>query len=76
MPKIFFYMKCPIFLGTHLKKTGALLTHPFNEIDVLEQHFSIEASVIIPVWNRILAALHKFSEYLFSHLSHFNSFSP
>jgi hypothetical protein len=33
-------------------------------------------SVDIPVWNRMFAALQSPLEYLFSHLSHFNAFSP
>ncbi len=37
----------------HLKKTGAFLSAPFKEIDFSELDFSIEASVIIPVRNRL-----------------------
>lgn len=38
---------------THLKKIGALLKMPFKEINFSEVEFPIEASVIIPVRNRI-----------------------
>ena len=38
---------------THLKKIGALLQPPFKEVDFSEQDFPLEASVIIPVKNRI-----------------------
>ena len=37
----------------HLKKIGAFLQPPFKEIDFSEQNFPVEASVIIPVKNRI-----------------------
>lgn len=37
----------------HLKKFGALLQPPFKEVDLTEQEFLVEASVIIPVKNRI-----------------------
>ena len=37
----------------HLKKIGALLQPPFKEIGFSEREFSVEASVIIPVKNRI-----------------------
>jgi len=37
----------------HLKKIGAFLQSPFHEIDFLEASFPVEASVIIPVRNRI-----------------------
>jgi hypothetical protein len=38
---------------THLKKIGAFVQPPFKEIDFSEQRFPVEASVIIPVKNRI-----------------------
>lgn len=38
---------------SHLKKIGGLLQPPFSEIDFSEGNFPIEASVIIPVRNRI-----------------------
>lgn len=38
---------------THLKKIGALLQAPFKEVDFSKQDFPVEASVIIPVKNRI-----------------------
>ncbi|HKI89376.1 MAG TPA: glycosyltransferase family 2 protein [Draconibacterium sp.] len=37
----------------HLKKIGAFLKPPFKEVDFGEQDFPVEASVIIPVKNRI-----------------------
>ncbi|MDR0421775.1 MAG: glycosyltransferase family 2 protein [Proteiniphilum sp.] len=37
----------------HLKMTGAYLSPRFEEIDLDEEHFEYEASVIIPVRNRI-----------------------
>ncbi len=37
----------------HLKKAGAFLQPPFKEIDFTEIDFPVEASVIIPVRNRI-----------------------
>ncbi len=37
----------------HLKKTGAFLSPPFKEVDFTEGAFPVEASVIIPVRNRI-----------------------
>jgi len=37
----------------HLKKIGGLLQPPFKEIDFSEADFPVEASVIIPVHNRI-----------------------
>ncbi len=37
----------------HLKKIGAFLRPPFKEIDLSETEFPVEASVIIPVRNRI-----------------------
>lgn len=37
----------------HLKNVEALLTAPFKSVDFSEQDFPVEASVIIPVWNRI-----------------------
>lgn len=37
----------------HLKKIGGLLQPPFKEIDFSEADFPVEASVIIPVLNRI-----------------------
>jgi hypothetical protein len=37
----------------HLQKIGGLLNPPFREIDFSEQKFTVEASVIIPVRNRI-----------------------
>ncbi|MEZ5103754.1 MAG: glycosyltransferase family 2 protein [Draconibacterium sp.] len=37
----------------HLKKIGAFLQPPFKEFDFSEQVFPVEASVIIPVRNRI-----------------------
>jgi len=39
--------------ANHLKKIGGLLQSPFSEIDFSEQNFPVEASVIIPVRNRI-----------------------
>ncbi len=38
---------------SHLKKIGAFLQPPFKEVDFSEQNFPVEASVIIPVRNRI-----------------------
>lgn len=38
---------------THLKKIGGILQPPFSEIDFSEKDFPVEASVIIPVRNRI-----------------------
>lgn len=38
---------------THLKKIDGLLQAPFKKIDFSEQSFPVEASVIIPVWNRL-----------------------
>lgn len=38
---------------SHLQKIGGLLKPPFKEIDFSDHNFNIEASVIIPVWNRI-----------------------
>ncbi len=38
---------------SHLKKVGAFLQPPFQEIDYSEQEFPVEASVVIPVRNRI-----------------------
>ncbi len=38
---------------SHLKKIDAFLQPPFKETDFLEQEFPVEASVIIPVKNRI-----------------------
>ena len=38
---------------SHLKKIGGFLQHPFREIDFSEGNFPVEASVIIPVRNRI-----------------------
>ncbi len=37
----------------HLIKIGAYLKPPFKEVDLLEEEFPVEASVIIPVKNRI-----------------------
>lgn len=37
----------------HLKKISAFLQPPFREIDFFEKEFPVEASVIIPVRNRI-----------------------
>lgn len=37
----------------HLKQIGGFLSPPFAEIDFSTQDFPVEASVIIPVWNRI-----------------------
>lgn len=37
----------------HLKQINALVKPPFNEIDLSSEKFAIEASVIIPVKNRI-----------------------
>ena len=37
----------------HLKKIGAFLKPPFKDVDFGEQNFPVEASVIIPVKNRI-----------------------
>ena len=37
----------------HLKKTGAFLSPPYREIDVTISGFPVEASVIIPVKNRV-----------------------
>ncbi|MCM1520917.1 MAG: glycosyltransferase family 2 protein [Lachnoclostridium sp.] len=37
----------------HLAETGALLTAPFKEVDLSEGQFPVEASVIIPVRNRV-----------------------
>ncbi|MDB4582236.1 glycosyltransferase [Draconibacterium sp.] len=37
----------------HLKQIGAFLQPAFKEVDVTKNKFSVEASVIIPVWNRI-----------------------
>lgn len=38
---------------THLKKIGAFLAPPFKEINFSESEFPVEASVIIPVRNRV-----------------------
>ncbi len=38
---------------SHLKKIGAFIQPPFKEIDFSEERFPVEASVIIPVRNRI-----------------------
>lgn len=38
---------------SHLKKIGGFIQPPFSEITFPEQDFSVEASVIIPVRNRI-----------------------
>lgn len=38
---------------SHLKKTGAFLLPTFKEVDLNEVDFSVEASVVIPVRNRI-----------------------
>ena len=38
---------------THLKKIGALLQSPFKEAELNKKDFAVEASVIIPVKNRI-----------------------
>ena len=38
---------------THLKKIGGFLQPPFKEVDFSECNFLVEASVIIPVRNRI-----------------------
>jgi hypothetical protein len=38
---------------SHLKKIGAFLQPPFQEINFSEQKFPVEASVVIPVRNRI-----------------------
>ena len=38
---------------THLQKIGGLLQPPFSEVDFSETDFPVEASVIIPVRNRI-----------------------
>ena len=38
---------------SHLKKIGAFLQPPFKEVDFSEKDFPVEASVIIPVRNRI-----------------------
>ena len=38
---------------SHLKKTGAYLDPDFEEVDFSETNFPVEASVIIPVRNRI-----------------------
>ena len=38
---------------THLQKIGGLLQPPFSEVDFSETNFPVEASVIIPVRNRI-----------------------
>jgi glycosyltransferase involved in cell wall biosynthesis len=38
---------------SHLRKVGALLRPPFKEVDFTEQNFPVEASVVIPVRNRI-----------------------
>ena len=38
---------------THLKEIGALLQPPFKEVDFSRRDFPVEASVIIPVRNRI-----------------------
>ncbi|MDR1880044.1 MAG: glycosyltransferase [Tannerellaceae bacterium] len=37
----------------HLERTGACLTSPFKPVDLNERSFHMEASVIIPVRNRI-----------------------
>ena len=37
----------------HLEKTGGLLKPPFKEVDFSAENFPVEASVIIPVRNRI-----------------------
>jgi hypothetical protein len=37
----------------HLKKIGAFLSPPFKEVDFSENKFPVEASVIIPVRNRV-----------------------
>lgn len=37
----------------HLKKIGAFLSPPFEEVDFSESDFPVEASVIIPVRNRV-----------------------
>ncbi|MBN2636355.1 MAG: glycosyltransferase family 2 protein [Prolixibacteraceae bacterium] len=42
-----------IVCTNHLKKTGAFLQPPFNEVDLNEVDFQVEASVVIPVRNRI-----------------------
>ena len=38
---------------THLKKIGGLLHPPFKEVDYTKENFPVEASVIIPVRNRV-----------------------
>ncbi len=38
---------------SHLKKIGAFLSPPFKEVDFSEHEFPVEASVIIPVRNRV-----------------------
>ncbi|MCG6188966.1 glycosyltransferase family 2 protein [Maribellus maritimus] len=38
---------------SHLIKTGAFLQPPFKKIDFSEENFPVEASVVIPVRNRI-----------------------
>ncbi|HKJ78629.1 MAG TPA: glycosyltransferase family A protein [Prolixibacteraceae bacterium] len=38
--------------SSHLKKIGAFLKPPFNEVDFSEREFPVESSVIIPVRNR------------------------
>ncbi len=38
---------------SHLKKIGAFLKPLFKEVDLSEPHFPVEASVVIPVRNRI-----------------------
>ena len=42
---------------THLKKIGAFLRPPFKEVDFDEENFPVEASVIIPVRNRVKTIL-------------------
>ncbi len=38
---------------SHLKKAGAFLHSPFKEVDFTKEEFPVEASVVIPVRNRI-----------------------